>query len=397
MRFSTYLSFASAGLVLLIAGGPGLAQDGGEAGSAASKQFKDWDRNGDGRVEAGELPDRLRNQFGRADRDGDGGISLAEHLAMVAARGGAGGIAKGKGQAMPKGGMLSDAVEARLDIPYADTDNPRQRLDLFLPKDRSKGGLLPMVVFVHGGGWRAGDKGSGAGQVARFVATGEYAGASIGYRLTDEAQWPAQLHDCKAALRWIKGHAEQLGLDRNRIAVWGTSAGGHLVSILGTTSDVPELEGDLGKHLDQNGAVQCVINFFGPIDLVSMVGQKSTMNRTTEDYPEALLIGGRVQDHPEKAKAASPIRYVSAGDPPVLTAHGTADPLVPFAQGVEFHEALKKAGVESLLVEMRGAGHGFRSAELDGRVRAFLARHLRGETVTIEEGAITLGDKDKGR
>ncbi|MBE7494532.1 MAG: alpha/beta hydrolase fold domain-containing protein [Verrucomicrobiaceae bacterium] len=342
--------------------------------------FRIWDRNGDGKLSREELPEGARRNLERVDRDGDGFVSKQEHEAAPQRL--------RQDTKSPPQRRLPENVEARLDIPYADTENPRQRLDLYLPKERQGGKALPVVVFIHGGGWKAGDKSGGIGNVGRFVSSGHYAGVSVGYRLTNEARWPAQIHDCKAAIRWIKAQAKELGLDATKIAVWGSSAGGHLVSFLGTSGDVKELEGTLGKHTDQDSKVTCVINFFGPENFLTMVSQESTVDRTTPDYPEALLLGGRVQDKPEAAKEASPVTHVSAGDAPVLTAHGTKDPLVPYAQAVELDAALKKAGVESLLIEMTNGGHGFRSPELDMRIEKYLDKHLRGIAAEISTAPI---------
>lgn len=139
-------------------------------------------------------------------------------------------------------------MEAKLDLAYAGTENLRQRLDLFLPKNRDAGKKLPVLVFIDGGAWQAGSKEDGRGQVMRFVAEGKCAGVSIGYRLSQEAKWPAQIHDCKAAIRWIKAHGEEHGMDGERIVVWGASAGGHLVAVLGTSAGVAEMDGKLGPH-----------------------------------------------------------------------------------------------------------------------------------------------------
>lgn len=282
-----------------------------------------------------------------------------------------------------------DSVDVTRDIPYADNDNPRQRLDLYLPKSRSADAALPVLVFIHGGGWRAGDKSSGAGNLMRFMADGKYAGVSVGYRLTDEAQWPAQIHDCKAAIRWIRGNAKKHGLNADKIVVWGTSAGGHLVSMLGTSGDVDALEGELGSHDEQSSAVTAVVNFFGPENFETMVRQKSSIDRNTSgNYPEALLLGGRVQDKVDTAKEASPVTHINKGDASFLTAHGTEDALVPFAQATELHEKLKQAGVPSILVTMDGGGHGFASRELDGMISRFLDHHLLGKTAELTDATL---------
>ena len=353
---------------------------------SAAEAFKKMDANGDGKLTREELPERMRGNFDRVDADKDGIISRDEHLAVVKRRTGA--ETKGAAAKSPEG------VEAHLELPYAGTDNPRQRLDLYLPKQRKTDKPLPLIVFIHGGGWRNGDKAGGGGKVASFVQSGEFAGASIGYRLTGEAQWPAQIHDCKAAIRWLKAHAKEHGLDPEKIAVWGTSAGGHLVSHLGTSGDVPELEGKLGAHLDQSSRVTCVVNFFGPENFLTMVRQPSTIDRTQgTDYPEALLLGGPVLERETVAREASPVTHVSKGDAPFFTAHGTKDPLVPFAQAEEIHAALQKAGVQSLLQEMTDGGHGFQSPVLDDRIRKFLDLHLRGIQTEIVTPSIAIQGK----
>jgi acetyl esterase/lipase len=357
------------------------------AATRGLRQFEVMDVDKDGKLSRTELPERFREGFARADTNNDGSISKEEHLAVV-----------NRGQQQAKKGAqtrpLPPGVEALRDLPYAETDNPRQKLDLFLPKARKGDKPLPVIVFIHGGGWRGGDKNGGIGNVGRFVESGEYAGASIGYRLTDEAQWPAQIHDCKAAIRWIKAHAKEYNLDATKIGVWGTSAGGHLVSFLGTSGDVKELEGTLGKHLDQNSSVTCVMNFFGPENFLSMVRQPSTVDRTKGgDYPEALLLGGPVQEKEAAAKEASPVTHVSKGDAAFFTAHGTKDPLVPFAQAQEIHAALQKAGVPSLLQEMTNGGHGFRSPILDERVKQFFDLHLRGIAAEIVPTPIVVEGK----
>ena len=361
--------------------------------TAAAQQpdlFNIWDRNKDGKLSREELPEGARKNFERIDSNKDGFISKTEHEAVAARM-----SQRGKAPARSTARPLPENIDAKLDIPYAATENPRQMLDLYLPTKRATDKPLPVVVFIHGGGWKAGDKSGGIGNVGRFVSSGHYAGISVGYRLTDEAPWPAQIHDCKAAIRWIKGNAKELGLDATKIAVWGSSAGGHLVSFLGTSGDVKELEGTLGKFTDQDSKVTCVVNFFGPENFITMVTQESTIDRTTPNYPEALLLSGRVQDKPEMAREASPITHVSAGDAPVLTAHGTKDPLVPYAQALELNAALKKAGIESLLITMTNGGHGFRSPDLDQRVEKFLDKHLRGVAADISTEAIIVEERKK--
>jgi acetyl esterase/lipase len=270
---------------------------------------------------------------------------------------------------------LPDGVEAKRDLPYAGTDNPRQKLDLFLPKTRADEKPLPVIVFIHGGGWQNGNKSGGAGRVVPYVRNGHYAGVSVGYRLSGEAIWPAQIYDCKAAIRWIRANAREYNLDPEKIGVWGSSAGGHLVSLLGTSGDVKELEGDLGPNTGVSSRVACVVNFYGPENFFTMIPAGS---QGRAGGAIGALFGGSLQEKAAEAKAASPVTHISADDPPFFTAHGTKDPTVPYGQALELDAGLKKAAVTHLLMEMTGGGHGFRSAELDQRIEKFFDLNLRG-------------------
>ena len=340
-----------------------------------------WDKNQDGKLSREELPEPLRKNFDRVDANKDGFVSKEEDAS----------VGHPKGQ--PKAPALAEGVKKVADLDYAGTGNPRQKLDLYLPETRVGEGPLPVIVFIHGGGWQNGDKTSGAGKVAPFVASGKFAGVSIGYRLSAEAQWPAQIHDCKAAIRWIKAHAAEYGLDPGRIAVWGTSAGGHLVAMLGVSDGVKELEGEIGAHLDQSGKVNTVVDFFGPTELLTMGRYPGTIAHDSPDSPESKLIGGPIQENPDKAKSASPIEHVTADDAPYLIVHGTEDPLVPFPQSVDFEKRLEAAGVPVTFMTVEGGGHGqgFGKA-VDAMVRAFLEKQLLGEERDITDRNVKAGD-----
>lgn len=278
-----------------------------------------------------------------------------------------------------KGGLedVSREVLVQREITYAETEIPRQRLDLYLPSRRAAEGPLPLVVFVHGGAWLSGDKRAGRAYVEPFVRTGRYAGASIGYRLTDEATWPAQIHDVKAGIRWLRAEARKYGVDPERIGVIGTSAGGHLVALLGTTGDVPALEGEVGSAKGISSRVACVADFFGPSELLAMSSKPSEIDHDAKDSPESLLVGGPLQERRERAREASPVTWASEGDAPMLIIHGTADPLVPFDQSMRLRKALDAAHVECRLIPVEGGGHGgFDDPAIDEAVRAFIERHL---------------------
>jgi acetyl esterase/lipase len=278
---------------------------------------------------------------------------------------------------------VPDSVRAELDIPYAGTDHVRQKLDLYLPKQPANG-KLPLVVFIHGGGWQNGQKGVGRKWTFPYVESGDFATASIGYRLSSDAIWPAQIHDCKAAIRWLRANAGKYGIDPDRIAVLGPSAGGHLVAMLGTSGGVAALEGDLGDFDDTSSRVQCVVDFYGPANMLT--------RDPTDTAPQsrlAALLGGPVQELKERAKEASPQTHVTADDPPFLIVHGTEDPLVEYDQSVQFDAALRAAGVSSVLIRVDGGKHGnFGNPEVDQRVRAFLGKQLLGEKMEISTAPI---------
>lgn len=283
---------------------------------------------------------------------------------------------------------VPDSVVVERDVQYGKAGERPLKLDLVLPRKSSEK-PLPAIVFIHGGGWRAGDKAGGVWNVMRFVASGNYVGASVGYRLTGEAIWPAQVHDCKAAIRWLKANAKKYNLDPNRIGVWGSSAGGHLVSLIGTSGDVKELEGDCGSP-GQSSRVACVVDFCGPSDFLEFAKarRKGLPSPADAKSPESLLFGGPVEEKKDAARQASPVTYASADDPPFLIVHGTEDPVVPPQQAELLYAALKKAGASPVLLKVHGAGHGLGGPEVSRRVETFLDKHLRGIDATIEDETI---------
>lgn len=279
----------------------------------------------------------------------------------------------------------SNEIEILRDVAYVTDGHERQRLDLYLPTKRSAK-HLPLIVFIHGGAWQNGDKASGKRFVNDLVASGEFVGASINYRLSHHAIWPAQIHDCKAAIRWLRGNADKYGIDPERIGVIGTSAGGHLVAMLGTTGGVKELEGKLGEHLEQSSRVAAVVDFFGPTELLTMNDFPGKMDHNAPNSPESKLIGGPIQKLKEKTNAASPIHYVSADDATFLMIHGTEDPLVPFDQSRKFDQLLDKTKVPSTLITIEGGGHGrFRLQEVDEIVSKFWNQQLYKREILIPE------------
>ena len=276
-------------------------------------------------------------------------------------------------------------VEVKLDQPYAGNDNPKQRVDVYLPKKRNSDKPLPVVAMIHGGGWVNGDRIGYAALGIQLARTGDYAAVGVGYRLSKEAHWPAQVHDCKAAIRWIRAHAKELGLDADKIAVWGSSAGGHLSSLLGTSGDVKELEGDLGPNTSFSSRVQCVVNLCGPEDFTQALMFDKDGQPIWKDDAVSGLLGGNAQEKQANAVAASPVTHVTKDDPPFITFHGTKDQRVAFRHAETIHAALQKAGVASLLVPITDGGHGSVShPEVKVRGQQFTDKILCGIESTID-------------
>ncbi|MFH5804727.1 alpha/beta hydrolase fold domain-containing protein [Alienimonas sp. DA493] len=273
-------------------------------------------------------------------------------------------------------------VVAHRDLAYVTDGHERQKLDLYLP-ERAAGETakpLPLIVWVHGGGWRGGNKVHCLALRAGFVERG-YAVASVGYRLSGTAPFPAQIEDCRAALRWLRAHADEYGLDRKRFGVWGSSAGGHLVALLGTSGDENVFQA--GEHLDASARVQAVCDFYGPSDLAAFLetpGYERQGDRPNS--PVYALLGGPLSEKTDLARQANPITYISENDPPFLIVHGTDDKTVPLNQSERLHAALKEAGVESQLVTLPGAGHGgpaFNEPKVRTAIEKFFDRHLKPE------------------
>lgn len=273
--------------------------------------------------------------------------------------------------------LLTETTVHR-DLEYVQGGHERHRLDLYLPKKAD--GPAPVIVWVHGGAWLGGSK-EGGGPALPLVGKG-YAVASINYRLSHHAIFPAQIEDCKSAIRWLRANAKKYNLDSDHIGVWGASAGGHLAALLGTSGDVKELEGESGRS-DLSSRVQAVVDWFGPTDMTKMGG-----SHDGPKSPEARLLGGPVQENKRKAARANPITYVTKDDPPFLVLHGDKDPTVPFSQSELLVAALSKAGLDVKFRPIKGGGHGgrdFQSVEIRKLIEEFFDRHLKnGSKRTVD-------------
>ena len=269
---------------------------------------------------------------------------------------------------------------AKKNIEYVPGGGNFRSLDLYLPES---GQTVPLVIWIHGGGWHTLDKSQGAHAI--FLLQHGYAVASINYRLSTEAPFPAQIEDCRAAIKFLRDHAAEYHIQPDHIAVWGSSAGGHLVALVGTsaavdfgTSPATAKVAAVGK-VDASVRVQCVIDWYGPSDFTKLMGP----NAIKVDNAAIKLLGSHASDAELMAKArwASPMTYVRSDNPPFLIEHGDADPTVPIQQSRELLEALKKAGVEATMREMPGSLHGgpaFSKPDNQKLELDFLDKHLKG-------------------
>ena len=258
------------------------------------------------------------------------------------------------------------------DVEFAVVDGHRLALDLYLPAAADP----PLVVYIHGGGWVGGSK---KNVPVKFLLDEGYAVASISYRLTGVATFPAQIHDCKGAVRWLRAHADEYGYDATRVAATGSSAGGHLAALMGTSGGVQELEGTVGGNLDESSTVQAVIDYYGATDFV--LRSQTQPHRANE--PGSVvhrLLGGGADEKVELAKQASAAFHVTADDPPFLVIHGTDDKTVLPDQSERIAAVYAEAGLPLTLRMLEGEGHGG-GAFYTGPQRAlaveFLDRHLK--------------------
>ncbi|GAB3689551.1 alpha/beta hydrolase fold domain-containing protein [Saccharopolyspora tripterygii] len=268
--------------------------------------------------------------------------------------------------AAPRAGGGQPYVVMR-ELVYAPRVGNAHRMDLYLPAEAT--GPCPVVVWSAGSSWLADNGNTGGERVARALCARGYAVAAVAVRSSEQARFPAQVHDGKAAVRWLRSQAQRYGLDGERIAVMGNAAGGWLASMLGATAGVVALEGDLGPA-GVSSEVQAVVDLYGPTDFLLMNGHMpegaiERFNGITGGVrghddavsPESRLIGAEIQTVPERVAEADPSRWVRPGGPPWLILHGASDPLVPFHQSALLLRALEAAGVPATLYEMSGRVH----------------------------------------
>jgi len=244
-------------------------------------------------------------------------------------------------------------------------------LDLYLPTSQSSPSAV--VIWTGGSAWLSDTGKSRAGTVAAQLGGAGFAVAGVSIRSSAQVKFPGQLHDIKAAIRWLRSHAAQYRLDPDRIAIMGDSSGGWTAAMAAVTGDVPELEGSLGPA-GVSSAVQAVVSFFPPTDFLAMddwavqrcktgvgvieAGRKGGFCHDAPESPESKLIGCAIQSCPDKARRANPARYISRADPPFMILHGQSDPLVPHQQGEYLYQALNKACHDAVFISLPRAGHG---------------------------------------
>lgn len=289
-------------------------------------------------------------------------IRLSIGMAAIAMLAVSGGTARGADE--PK-------VKMEKDIVYNKVGTAELKLDLAAPSQGD--GPFPAVLVIHGGAWRAGNKSDNARALEMFAARG-YVAVSPQYRFCPQTVFPAQVHDVKAAVRWLKANAKERRIDPGRIGAVGFSAGGHLAMMLGVTGPSDGLEGEAPAG-SPDTRIQAVVNYFGPTDLGA------------RDIPEVSLplvrdfLGATAAERPDLAAKASPRTYVTRDDPPILTFQGTKDPLVPHTQAIELVDAMTAAGVPGRVELMAGAGHGWTGDEMHRtgtEMMLFFDHHLRG-------------------
>ena len=245
----------------------------------------------------------------------------------------------------------AQALEQPKDLVYARIDGKSLALDLYLPTGVQ---APPLLVWVHGGAWTTGSK---ASVPPVFLANG-FAVASVDFRQSTEARFPAQVHDIKAAIRYLRANAPAYGYRADKIAIAGDSSGGHLAALVGVTNDHRELEGTVGDNPKQSSSIQAIVSYYGASDLRTILAQSTPFGLNMRRPALERLLGALPDQVPELAALASPVSHVDAQDPPLMLLHGDQDPQMPINQAHELHGAYEKLGLDVTFVVVHGAGHG---------------------------------------
>jgi acetyl esterase/lipase len=283
------------------------------------------------------------------------------------------------------GAALAQGAHKLADLEYAQAGGEPLKLDLYQPSAPH----APLVVWLHGGRWEVGSK--ERMPLGALVERG-YAVASLDFRPASRARFPGQVHDVKAALRFLRARASDYGYDATRIGILGESSGGHLAALVGTTNGHKELEGTLGQHLGVSSEVHAIVSYFGASDLVTILAQSTPYGLGIREPALKSLLGALPNENEALARLASPVFHVDAHDPPLLLLHGDQDPQMPINQSHELEGAYERAGLNAKLVVVHGAGHGggtFFDAEHINLVAAFLDEHLRRDLASDANEAVS--------
>lgn len=291
---------------------------------------------------------------------------------------------------------VSDETQPRVieNISYvAGEKDQGHMLDLYFPPGKHTN--LPLVVWIHGGAWVGGDK--QPSPLMPLLSNG-FAVAGINYRLSPDNKFPAQIHDCKAAIRWLRKGADRYGFDKDRIGLFGISAGGHLAALMAATNGNKDVEGNIGTT-DASSDVQVVCDWAGPGNLQSLrkhEGEEGELDYNSPKAPVTQFLGGTAAQKPELAKAASPVSYLKPGSTkvPLLIMHGDHDTVVPIAQSEELFAAWKKTGAPVEYEVVKGGKHIFLNVATMTRVLDFFKKNLGDKPMDKAEGAMKGAIKD---
>ena len=279
---------------------------------------------------------------------------------------------------------IAHAARKIADIEYARAGDQILKLDLYVPAAER----APLLVWLHGGRWEVGSK--DRMPLTALVDRG-YAVASLDFRPASTARFPGQVHDIKAALRFLRSQSARYGYDAARIGILGESSGGHLAALVGTTNGHPDLEGTLGEHLDTSSDVDAIVSYFGAADLMTILAQSTPYGVGVRTPALKTLLGSLPEENETLARLASPVFHVDASDPPLLLLHGDQDPQMPINQSHELEGAYERLGLDAKLIVVHGAGHGgaaFYDPERTALVVAFLDEHLRRKLATEPSAAV---------
>jgi len=285
-------------------------------------------------------------------------------------------------------GVLCNADTAAFrkiaDIEYGAEAGHKLLLDIYLPTEAEH---PPLLVYIHGGAWRSGSKNS---MPLTGLVTSGFAVASVEYRLSPVARFPAQIHDIKAAIRFLRAKQGEYGYNADRVAICGASAGGHLAELVGVTNGEPELEGEVGGYRRQSSDVQAIVAYYGASNFLTILKQSTPHGLGVRIPALQLLLGGQPEDKPELAKLASPVFHVDRDDPPLLLLHGDQDPQMPINQSHELEGKYRELGLQVEFEVVHGAAHGgkqFYDAARNRIVANFLNARLRDQSSRTESAS----------